>query len=111
MNLPEECQRLRIIVDEAEQSGNRPLYEVLMTEARQQEMAGATAHRGIMSYGAGRRIHTAKIMRLSEDLPVIVELVDSPAKITAFLATVERLVHRGLVTVEPVRVFQYGQRP
>ena len=83
------------------------LYEAIILKAREMGIAGATMLRGMMGYGAASRIHTAKILRLSEDLPIVVEIVDSKEKITALLPTIERMVQEGLVTLENVRVLQY----
>jgi hypothetical protein len=107
MKIPEDGQLLRIFIGESDRWDGRPLYEALILKAREMNLAGATMLRGMMGYGAASRIHTAKILRLSEDLPVIVEIVDSAEKITAFLPAIEEMVAEGLVTLENVRVLQY----
>jgi PII-like signaling protein len=107
MQLPSEAELLRIFIGESDKHGHRPLYEVIVTEARRRGMAGATVLRGSMGFGKASRIHTAKILRLSEDLPVIIEIVDKPERIEAFLPDLDKLIEEGLVTLEPVRVIAY----
>jgi len=107
MKIPEEGQLLRIFIGESDRWKGRPLYEAIILKAREVGIAGATMLRGMMGYGAASRIHTAKILRLSEDLPIVVEIVDSKEKITALLPTIEEMVQEGLVTLENVRVLQY----
>lgn len=107
MKVPEEGQLLRIFIGESDRWQGKPLYEAIILKAREMGIAGATMLRGMMGYGAASRIHTAKILRLSEDLPVVVEIVDSTEKIAAFLPLIEEMVQEGLVTLENVRVLQY----
>ena len=107
MKLPSEAELLRIFIGESDRIDGRPLSEALVAEARRQGMAGATVLRGSLGFGAHSRIHTAKILRLSEDLPVVVEIVDKPERIAAFLPTLDRWIQEGLVTLEPVRVIAY----
>jgi PII-like signaling protein len=107
MRIPEQGQLLRIFIGESDRWDGKPLYEAIILKARQAGIAGATMLRGMMGYGAASRIHTAKILRLSEDLPIVVEIVDSAEKIAALLPAVEEMVQDGLVTVENVRVLQY----
>lgn len=107
MKISEEGQLLRIFIGESDHWHGRPLYEALIFKARETGLAGATMFRGLMGYGAASRIHTAKILRLSEDLPVLVEIVDSAEKISAFLSVIDEMVKEGLVTVENIRVIQY----
>ena len=107
MQIPEEGQLIRIFIGESDRWKGRPLYEAIILKAREMGIAGATMLRGLMGYGANSRIHTAKILRLSEDLPIIVEIVDSPAKISALLPVIEEMVGDGLITLENVRVVQY----
>src|SRR6476620_7832698 len=102
MKIPEEGQLLRIFIGESDRWQGKPLYEAIILKARQAGIAGATMLRGMMGYGAASRIHTAKILRLSEDLPIVVEIVDSAEKIAALLPAVEEMVQDGLVTVENV---------
>ena len=107
MTLPTEGKLLRIFIGEADRWQGRPLYEAIVEEARRRGMAGATAWKGFMGFGKHSRLHTAKILRLSEDLPVITEIVDAPEKIEAFLPELDRMVAEGLVTVERAEVILY----
>jgi PII-like signaling protein len=107
MKIPEEGQLLRIFIGESDRWKGKPLYEAIVLKAREMGIAGATMLRGMMGYGAASRIHTAKILRLSEDLPIVVEIVDSKEKIDALLPVVEEMVQEGLITLENVRVLQY----
>ena len=108
MKLPYESELLRIFIGEADRVGGRPLYELIVEEARKREMAGATVIKGVMGFGAKSRIHTAKILRLSEDLPVIVEIVDKPEKITAFVEEwLDSHIEEGMITLEKARVIAY----
>ncbi len=107
MKLPSEAELLRIFVGESDKHHGRPLYEVIVEEARRRGMAGATVLRGTLGFGAHSRIHTAKILRLSEDLPMVIEIVDTPERIAAFLPDLDRLIQEGLVTLEKVRVIAY----
>jgi PII-like signaling protein len=107
MKIPEEGQLLRIFIGESDKWAGQPLYEAIILKARELNIAGATMLRGMMGYGAASRIHTAKILRLSEDLPVIVEIVDSAEKIAALLPEIDAMVTEGLVTLENVRVIKY----
>ena len=107
MKIIGEGQRLRIFIGESDHWQGKPLYEALILKAREMGLAGATMFRGLMGYGAASQIHTAKILRLSEDLPVLVEIVDSEEKISAFLPVVDKMVKEGLATVENTRVILY----
>src|SRR5206468_132005 len=107
MKPPADAELLRIFIGESDRHGNRPLYEVIVEEARRRGMAGATVLRGTLGFGANSRIHTAKILRLSEDLPMVVEIVDSPERIASFLPDLDRMIEEGLVTLERVRVIAY----
>jgi PII-like signaling protein len=107
MQIPEEGQLLRIFIGESDKWKGLPLYEAIILKAREMGIAGATMLRGLMGYGANSRIHTAKILRLSEDLPIIVEIVDGREKISALLPLIEEMVGDGLITLENVRVLQY----
>lgn len=107
MTLPETGALLRIFIGESDKHDGRPLYEWLVHRARERGLAGATVTRGLMGFGAHSRLHTAKILRLSEDLPIVVELVDEAGKIEAFLAEVEGSIGEGLATVERVNVRFY----
>lgn len=113
MKLPSDAELLRIFIGESDKHGTRPLYEVIVESARKRGMAGATVLRGVLGFGAHSRIHTAKILRLSEDLPLVIEIVDKPERIEAFLPELDALIREGLVTVEKVRVIAYraGEPP
>ncbi len=112
MNLVRDAVLLRIFLGENDKADGRPLYEALVLKAREMQMAGATVLRGPMGFGRSSRLHTAKILRLSEDLPVVVEIVEAEDKIEAFLAAVEPMMGSGLITLEKVRVRRYGsERP
>jgi PII-like signaling protein len=107
-----DSQLLRIFIGEADKVDHRPLYEALVLAARNQQLAGATVTRGIMAFGASSRIHTAKLIEISQDLPIVVEIVDQADKIEAFMATVNELMDRsgcgGLVTLEKAQVRFYS---
>lgn len=113
MELPEDAVLLRIYLGEGDRYGKRPLYEAVVLKARELHMAGATVLRGPMGFGKTSRLHTAKLERLSEDLPFIIEIVDSKAKIETFLPVVDEMMRdsgsSGLVTWESVKVLRYGQ--
>lgn len=107
MSIPEEGYLLRIFVGESDKVGHRPLYEVIVLRAREAGLAGATVLRGVMGFGKNSILHTTKILRLSEDLPMVIEIVDSLERVEAFLPTLDELIRDGLVTLEPVRVIHY----
>jgi PII-like signaling protein len=107
MSIPEEGYLLRIFVGESDRYGHHPLYESIVLKAREQGLAGATVLRGLMGFGKHSVLHTAKILRLSEDLPMIVEIVDSREKIEDFLPLLDDMISDGLVTLERVKVIQY----
>jgi PII-like signaling protein len=99
---------LRIFIGEDDRYERQPLYEAIVLKAREMHLGGATVLRGPMGYGHSSRLHTAKILRLSEDLPVVIEIVDSEANVRGFLPTLEAMMTSGLVTLEKVQVLQYG---
>jgi PII-like signaling protein len=107
MKISEDGQLLRIFIGESDRWHGIPLYEAIVLKAREMGIAGATMLRGLMGFGAASRIHTAKILRLSEDLPIIIEIVDSADKIEALLPVIDEMVGEGLVTLEKVRILQY----
>jgi len=111
MRLPSEAELLRIFIGEADKLHGRPLYAVIVEEARRDGMAGATVLRGVMGFGAHSRLHTTKVLRLSEDLPMVVEIVDTPERIAAFLPRLDSWIQEGLVTLEKVRVIAYRHGP
>ena len=110
MMLPKEGHLLRIFVGEDDKHGGLPLYEWLVRQAREHGLAGATVLRGLEGFGAHSRLHTARILRLSSDLPIIVEIVDTIEKIEAFMPTVDAAVEEGLATLEKVEVRFYRSR-
>lgn len=101
---------MRIFIGESDQYHGKALYEVIVLKARELNIAGATVLRGIMGYGANSRIHTAKILRLSQDLPIVVEIVDSEEKIALIEPFIREVVNEGLVTTERVSIVRYGPR-
>jgi uncharacterized protein len=107
MQIPEDGYLLRIFVWESDRAGHHPLYEAIVLKAREIGLAGATVVRGVMGYGKNSVIHTAKILRLSEDLPMIVEIADSLERIEQFLPVLDEMITDGLVALERVRVIQY----
>ena len=110
MQIPQDAALLRIFAGESDRSDGKPLYEAIVLKAREQGLAGATVIRGPMGFGHSSHLHTSKILRLSEDLPVVVEIVDSEDKINAFLPVLDAMMGGGLVTLEKVKVLRYGQR-
>ncbi len=107
MKLPSEAHLLRIFIGESDKHHGKPCYEVIVERARAKGLAGATVVRGFLGFGANSRIHTSKILRLSEDLPVVVEIVDTQEKLDLLLPDLDELVGEGLVTLEPVHVILY----
>ncbi|MFA5190732.1 MAG: DUF190 domain-containing protein [Verrucomicrobiia bacterium] len=107
MKLEGEGTLLRIFIGELDKWHRRPLYEAIVLRARELGLAGATVLRGPMGFGAHSRLHTAKILRLSDDLPVIIEIVDKEEKIQAFLPELDQMIPDGMVTLEKVRVIMY----
>lgn len=108
MQLPHDAVLLRIFFGEADKHQGKPLYEAIVLKARELHLAGATVLRGPMGYGHSSRLHTAKILRLSEDLPLVIEIVDAEDKIEAFLPVLDGMIGSGLVTMEKVKVLRYG---
>lgn len=107
MKLEGEAKLLRIFIGESDKWQGRPLYEAIVLKARELHLAGATVLRGPMGFGKNSRLHTAKILRLSEDLPMIIEIVDSEEKLNALLPHIDAMVSEGLVTIETVHVIKY----
>jgi PII-like signaling protein len=107
MKLEGEGKLVRIFIGENDRHHGKPLYEAIVSRAREEGLAGATVLRGLMGFGAASRIHTAKVLRLSEDLPIVVEIVDRSEKIEAFLPALDDMVGDGLVTLERVQVITY----
>ena len=107
MNLPEDAMLLRIFIGESDRWKHQPLYETIVLKARELHLAGATVLRGAMGFGKSSRLHTAKILRLSMDLPLVIEIVDSEDKIKEFLPVLDEMMKGGLVTLEKVKVIHY----
>ncbi|MBN2189705.1 MAG: DUF190 domain-containing protein [Candidatus Aureabacteria bacterium] len=107
MKLPEEGMLLRILIGESDKHNGKPLYEQIVLEARKLGLAGATVLRGIMGYGADSRMHAAKVLRLSEDLPIIIEIVDTEENLNKIIPFLDETVTEGLITMEKVKVIKY----
>ena len=111
MKIPQDGCLLRIFIGENDKWQGQPLYEAIVMKARELHLAGATVLRGPMGFGAKSRLHTAKVLRLSEDLPILIEIVDSREKIEEFLPQIDQMVQDGLVTLEKVEVIKYRANP
>ena len=111
MNLPHEAVLLRIFIGESDRWEHKPLYESIVLKAREMHLAGATVLRGAMGFGKSSRLHTAKILRLSMDLPLVIEIVDAEEKIEKFLPILDQMLTGGLVTMEKVKVIDYRAAP
>ncbi|HEY7231803.1 MAG TPA: DUF190 domain-containing protein [Pseudolabrys sp.] len=109
MQLPRDAVLLRVFFGEDDKFGNLPLYEAIVLKAREMHLAGATVLRGAIGFGHSSRIHTTKILRLSQDLPIVIEIVDTQDKINAFLTELDGMMSSGLVTIEKIQVLQYGK--
>jgi len=107
MKLEGEGQLLRIFVGESDRHEGRPLHEAIVLLARERGLAGATVLRGMAGFGAASRIHTTKILRLSEDLPIVIEIADKPERIASILPDLDRMVREGLMTLEKVHIVKY----
>jgi len=107
MHLPEDAVLLRIFIGESDRYQHRPLYEAIVLKARELQMAGATVLRGPMGFGKSSHLHTAKILRLSMDLPIVIEIVDSDEKVNAFLPMLDEMMGGGLITIERAKVIRY----
>jgi PII-like signaling protein len=110
MQISEDAVLLRIFIGEGDRHHHRPLYEAIVTRAREMHLAGATVLRGPLGFGHGAHLHTAKILRLSEDLPVVIEIVDTEDRIRAFVEEIEPMVDSGLITLEKATVIRYGKK-
>src|SRR6202171_4979886 len=108
MQIPHDAGLLRIFIGENDRFHHKPLYEAIVLKAREMHLAGATVLRGPMGFGQSSHLHTAKILRLSEDLPFVIEIVDAEDKVEAFLPTLDAMMGSGLVTLEKVKVLRYG---
>lgn len=107
MQIPHEAVLLRIFIGESDRWEHKPLYEAVVLKAREMHLAGATVLRGPMGFGKSSRLHTAKILRLSMDLPMVIEIVDSAEKIQSFLPVLDEMIGGGMVTLEPIKVINY----
>ncbi len=107
MKLPYESQLLRVFIDETDRYHGRLLYQAIVEKAREMGMAGATVLHGVMGFGAHSRMHASHVLRLSENLPVVIEIVDTSERIEAFLPVLDEMVQEGLVTLEKVKVMAY----
>lgn len=107
MQIPRNAVLLRIFLGEDDRHEHKPLYEAIVLKAREMHLAGATVLRGPMGFGPSSRLHTAKILRLSEDLPLVIEIVDSEENINRFLPVVDAMMQGGLITMEKVQVLHY----
>ena len=101
---------LRVFIGEGDKFGHRPLYEEIVLKAREEGLAGATVLRGLMGFGHNSVLHTAKVLRLSEDLPMVIEIVDTLEKIERFVPLLDSMMPEGLVTLEKVKVIRYGRQ-
>ena len=110
MQIPQQALLLRIFSGEDDKFGSSPLYEAIVLKARELHLAGATVLRGPMGFGKSSRLHTSKILRLSEDLPLVIEIVDSEDNINRFLPILDQMMTSGLITLEKVQVLQYGEK-
>jgi PII-like signaling protein len=110
MQIPKHALLLRIFFGEGDRFGGSPLHEAIVLKAREMHLAGATVLRGPMGFGASSRLHTTKILRLSEDLPLVIEIVDAEDRINSFLPILDGMMTSGLVTLEKVQVLQYGAK-
>jgi len=111
MHLPHDAMLLRIFIGESDHWHHQPLYEAIVLKARELHLAGATVLRGPMGFGKSSMLHTAKILRLSMDLPLVIEIVDTEEKIQGFLPVLDQMMKGGLVTLEKVRVIDYRANP
>ena len=110
MTLPRDAMLLRIFIGEDDKFERRPLYETIVLKAREMHLAGATVLRGAVGFGHSSELHTTKILRLSQNLPLVIEIVDTQEKINAFLPVLDAMMPSGLITLEKVQVLQYGEQ-
>jgi PII-like signaling protein len=110
MQIPEDAVLLRIFIGESDRHRHQPLYEAIVLKAREMHMAGATVLRGPMGFGKSSHLHTAKILRLSMDLAIVIEIVDSEEKVNAFLPALDKIMDGGLVTLERAKVIRYQDK-
>jgi hypothetical protein len=110
LQVPKQALLLRILIGENDKHNGHPLYEAIVLKAREMHLAGATVLRGPLGYGRSSRLHTAKLLRMSEDLPLVIEIVDDEQKVNAFLSVLDCMMTSGLVTLEKAEVLRYGSR-
>ena len=108
MQVQQDAVLLRVFIGENDRAGHLPLYEAIVLGARERGLAGATVLRGPIGFGRSSTLHTTKILRLSQDLPIVIEIIDAPDKIDAFLPDLDKMMGSGLVTLEKVKVLRYG---
>lgn len=106
-----KAKRLRVYIGESDQWKRRSLYQVIVEKAKELDMAGATVFRGLMGYGANSRIHTAKILDLSSDLPILVEIIDSEEYINKLMPYLDEMLEEGMITIDDIEVIKYGSKP
>ena len=111
MEIPRDAVLLRIFIGEDDKFQHQPLYQAIVLKAREMHLGGATVLRGQAGFGHSSRLHTTKILRLSQDLPIVIEIIDAQEKIDAFLPVLNGMISSGLVTLEKVQVLQYGTPP
>lgn len=106
-----KAKRLRVYIGESDQWKQRSLYQVIVEKAKELDIAGATVFRGLMGYGANSRIHTAKILDLSSDLPILVEIIDSEEYINKLMPYLDEMLEEGMITIDDIEVIKYGRKP
>lgn len=106
-----QAKRLRIYIGEADQWKHRSLYRMIVEKAKELDLAGATVTRGLIGYGADKRIHTASIVDLSSDLPILIEIIDSDEYIAKLMPFLDEVLEKGLVTIDDIEVIKYGKKP
>ena len=111
MKLSRDAMLLRIFIGEDDKADHKPLYEAIVLKAREMHLAGATVLRGPLGFGHSSVLHTTKIVRLSQDLPIVIEIIDTEEKIKGFVGAIEPMMGSALVTLEKVQVLQYGPPP
>jgi PII-like signaling protein len=111
MQTPKPAQLLRILIGEAQRHDGKPLYEAIVLKAREMNLAGATVLRGGMGYGHSHKVHSAKILQLSDDLPLLIEIIDTKEQIAAFLPVLDGLMTKGTVALEDIQLLTYGGEP
>jgi PII-like signaling protein len=111
MNMPEESTLLRIYLGESDHLGHQALYEAIVEKARENHLAGATVLRGSLGFGKSSHVHSARILRLSMDLPIVIEIIDTEEKVNGFLPMLKEMMAGGLITTQPIKVVHYEAGP